>query len=151
MSIAPTTTKDLTTTSTELATTSTAVMRAGQAHSNDLMQELATVVATTASRERLRKRTLLVLLVVGVVVIAAAAVSGKTLAGNLPLGLFGVLCLAPVLPLSIGWGVRNRALLDAAAKDAAVDGIALASAVKLVQQGVGPSTALRASLKAPAR
>lgn len=136
----------LATTTNEAPATSTAVMKAGNKHSSDLLQELAAVVATTASRERLRKRTLLVLLGVGVVVVGGAAVAGSTLPAQLPLALFGVLCLAPVLPLSIGWGVRNRALLNAAAKDAAVDDRALAAAVKLAEKGVGPSTALRSTL-----
>lgn len=127
--------------------TSMAVMHSGQTLSNDLMHELATTVATTAQRERLRKRTSMVLTGVGAVVVGWASVgdfSGQTL----PFMLLAMLCLLPLLPLHLAWGVRNRALLNAAAAAAAVDHSALADAVRAVEKNkLGPSMALQVALQ----
>lgn len=127
--------------------TSTAIMRAGDAISADLLQELAVAVAKTASRERLRKRVTAVLLLMGALAGVIGALGGATTAGGLPLVAFGALCAAPVLPLFLGWGVRNRALLNAVAAEAAVDHRQLAAAVRLVEKKrVGPSLALSTTL-----
>lgn len=132
--------------------TSMAVMRTGHALSRDLQQELATLVATTAQRERLRKRTSVVLALVGGVAIAYVAATGGSGPRSLPMGLFAFLCLAPVLPATLLWGVRNRALLNIAADNAAVDHKALARAVRLVEKNrAGPSTALATVLQARPR
>lgn len=128
--------------------TSAAVMRTGETIGADLLQELALTVATTAARERLRKRVLVVLLAAGVLLAGLGASGGIETARNMPLMLVGILCLAPVLPLSLIWGVRNRALLNAAAANAAVDHKKLAAAVRLVEkERLGPSTALAMVLR----
>lgn len=131
--------------------TSMAVMHNGQTLSNDLMHELATTVATTAQRERLRKRTSMALTSVGAVVVPwvyLTEFSGETL----PFAMFGMLCLLPLLPLHLAWGVRNRALLNAAAAAAAVDHKALAAAVVAVEKKkYGPSMALQVALEKQAR
>jgi hypothetical protein len=50
------------------------------------------------------------------------------------------------------WGVRNRALLNVAADNAAVDHKALARAVRLVEKNrAGPSTALATVLQTRGR
>jgi len=127
--------------------TSMAVMHGGQTLSNDLMHELATTVATTAQRERLRKRTSMVLAGVGAVVVPwvyLTEFSGETI----PFAMLGMLCLLPLLPLHLAWGVRNRALLNAAAAAAAVDHKALAAAVVAVERNkLGPSMALQVALQ----
>lgn len=127
--------------------TSAAIMHAGEAIGADLLQELATAVAKTASRERLRKRVTVALLLVGALAAAIGLLGGYETGRSLPLVAFGALCAAPVLPLFLAWGVRNRALLNAAAADAAVDHRVLAAAVRLVEKNnLGPSLALSASL-----
>ncbi len=135
--------------------TSTAVVRPGDEISADLLQELAAAVAKTASRERLRKRVVGLLLLVGGVTAAAGALAGVGTAGGLPIVVFGALCMVPVLPLLLAWGVRNRALLNAAAAEAAVDHRLLAAAVRMVEKkDLGPSAALSmmlAQAKAGAR
>jgi hypothetical protein len=132
--------------------TSMAVMRTGHTLSRDLQQELAALVATTAQRERLRKRTSMVLALVGGLAVAYVAISGAGTPRSLPMGLFAFLCLAPVLPATLLWGVRNRALLNVAADNAAVDHKALARAVRLVEKNrAGPSTALATVLQTRAR
>lgn len=128
--------------------TSAAVMRTGEDIGADLLQELALTVATTASRERLRKRVLVALVAAGVLLAGVAATGGVETARNMPLMLVGILCMAPVLPLALVWGVRNRALLNAAAANAAVDHSKLAAAVRLVEKKrLGPSTALAMVLR----
>lgn len=130
--------------------TSAAIVRAGETIGRTLLQELATTVATTATRERLRHRVVGLLAVVGGFVVAAMAVISDKEA-MVPIGIYGGCCLAPVLPLLLSWGVRNRALLNAAANDAAVDDRILAAAVRLVlRKKLGPSAALHAALAAKA-
>lgn len=127
--------------------TSTAIMHAGEAIGADLLQELATAVAKTASRERLRKRVTIALLAVGALAVVVGLLGGFETARSLPLVAFGGLCAMPVLPLFLAWGVRNRALLNAAAAEAAVDNRLLAAAVRLVEKkNLGPSLALSATL-----
>ena len=138
--------------SNDLPTTSMAVVRPGHALSADLLQELAATVATTAQRERLRKQVMTVLGVVGGLAFLIGSAGGRVLPANLPTMLFAVLCIAPILPLTLAWGVRNRALLNAAARDAAVDHVALARAVRLVEKRrMGPSSALKAAFSGPHR
>jgi hypothetical protein len=125
-----------------------AVVRAGHALSADLLQELAATVATTAQRERLRKSVITALGVAGGLAAGLGLVGGSTVPANLPAMLFATLCIAPILPLALAWGVRNRALLNAAARDAAVDHSVLARAVRLVErQKLGPSAALQTALR----
>jgi hypothetical protein len=129
-----------------------AVVRPGHTLSADLLQELAATVATTAQRERLRKQVMAVLGVAGGLAFLIGRTGGSTLPANLPTMLFAMLCIAPILPLTLAWGVRNRALLNAAARDAAVDHIALARAVRLVEKRrMGPSSALQAAFSGPNR
>jgi hypothetical protein len=129
-----------------------AVVRPGHALSADLLQDLAATVATTAQRERLRKQVVAVLGVAGGLAVLIGTSGGSTLPANLPTMLFAMLCIAPILPLTLAWGVRNRALLNAAAANAAVDHVALARAVRLVRKGrLGPSSALRQALREGSR
>jgi hypothetical protein len=134
--------------SDDAPTSSMAVIRAGTALSRDVLQELATTVATTTQREKLRKVIIGALAVGGIGAAVIGATGGSTLPMNIPVILFAVLCIAPILPLTLLWGIRNRALLNAAAKDAAVDHAVLAAAVRLMQKKkLGPSTALRLALQ----
>jgi len=127
--------------------TSTAIMRAGDAIGADLLQDLAIAVATTAARERLRKRVTATLVLVGALAGVIGVAGSATSVGVMPLIAFGALCAAPVLPLFLAWGVRNRALLNAVAAEAAVDHRQLVAAVRLVEKkGVGPSQALSTTL-----
>jgi len=146
-----TTTATATTTAATTAdapSTSMAVVRAGHALSADLLQELAATVATTAQRERLRKQVMTVLGVAGGLAAFIGITGGSTLPANLPTMLFAIVCIAPILPLTLAWGVRNRALLNAAADNAAVDHTALARAVRLVEKRThGPSAALQVALQ----
>lgn len=122
--------------------TSAAVVRPGTTISGDLHQELAAVVGTTVARERLRLQVIAGLMGCGAVVTGL----GK-FTNTLSLGAYGGMCLVAVLPLMLVWGVRNRALLNAAAGNAAVDHVALARAVRLVQKRThGPSAALQVTL-----
>jgi hypothetical protein len=126
--------------------TSTGVMRPGDTLPADVMHALSTTVATTAARERLRKRTTLVLGVVGALA-GAGAVQASGALTVAPFALVAAVCLLPVLPLHLAWGVRNRALLNAAARDAAVSPQVLVEAVRAVaKQAQGPSTALQVAL-----
>lgn len=146
---ATSTTAATTTTTTDAPSTSMAVARAGQALSADLLQELAATVATTAQRERLRKQVILALGVAGGLAAGIGITGGTTVPANLPTMLFAICCIAPILPLTLAWGVRNRALLNAAAHNAAVDHMALARAVRLVEKRThGPSSALQMALQA---
>jgi hypothetical protein len=120
----------------ELPSASVQVMRAGTAMSPQVMQFLASEIATAASRERDRKITVTTL--GGVACVAAGAWSG-----SFPV-LAGVAGIA--LCVLLAWGVRNRALLDRSAHDAAIAPAVLVRAVSLARSGVGPSTALREAL-----
>ena len=127
--------------------TSAAIVRAGDTLGHDLRQELATIVGTTVARERLRRRVAAALggaSVVGGGALCVGPVVGGIL--TVPLVVYGLLCSLPILPMLLLWGVRNRALLDIAAKDAGVDGRLLVDACEMVRkQKIGPSTALRAA------
>jgi hypothetical protein len=120
----------------EVLSTSVQVMGAGTTMSPEVMQFLASEVATAASRERDRRITVTTL--GGVACVAAEAWSG-----SVPV-LAGVAGTA--LCVLLTWGVRNRALLDRCAHDAAIAPAVLVQAVRLVRSGVGPSTALREAL-----
>ncbi len=123
--------------------TSVAVARVGDALGHTLHQELAAVVGVTAARERLRRS-----LIVALTVCGSALLGLGRYAETISIGVYGALCILPVLPLMLAWGVRNRALLNAAAANAAVDHVALARAVRLVRKGrLGPSSALRLALR----
>lgn len=132
--------------------TSMAVTRPGQTLSADLLQELAATIATTVWRERLRTRVVIALGIIGslaAVISVGTGVPGPTV---FPAFLFAAACIAPILPLMLVWGVRNRALLNAAAANAAVDHVALARAVRLVQKRThGPSAALHVTLRGARR
>lgn len=128
--------------------TSVQVMRAGSALSPDVAQFLASEVATAASRERDRRIT------VGVVGgFVSLCVLGVVLSvGELLPSLFAAAAtFACALMVGLSWGVRNRALLDRAAHDAAISPTVLVAAVQLVRRGAGPSAALRDAIEADAR
>ena len=134
--------------SADAPSTSMAVARAGHALSADLLQELAATVATTAQRERLRKQVMTVLGGAGGLAAVIGITGDTTVPANLPTMVFAIACIAPILPLALAWGVRNRALLNAAADDAAVDNVTLARAVRLVEKRtLGPSAALQVALQ----
>jgi len=122
------------------------VMRAGTMLSADVVQHLASEIATTASRERERR----LLTVIGAPLLGVVGTIGGVFVGadTAITGLTGFLASSTVLFLSVAWGARNRALLDRAASDSAVSSSVLLSAVQRVRRGAGPSTALRAALDA---
>ena len=131
-------------TSIEHVGSSAQVMRAGTVLSRDLMQLLAAEVATTAERERNRR----LLTVVGVAGIAAISVVFSYITGSpnvIGIGIGATEAL--IMFASLIWGVRNRAMIDRVAVDAAVSRRALARAVQPVRKGSGPSTALRLALE----
>lgn len=129
-------------------TTSVQVMRAGTALSPDVAQFLASEVATAASRERDRRIT------IGVVggVVSLGVLGLVLFVGEFLPALFAASAVfATALLVGLAWGVRNRALLDRSAHDAAMPPSVLVAAVQQVRRGAGPSTALRDAIEADAR
>jgi hypothetical protein len=132
------------TTTTEMPSASVQVMRTGTALSPDVAQFLASEIATAASRERERRTTISVL---GGAVFVGVGVTLVFFDERAPGFLAAALALSFVLFVGLAWGVRNRALLDRSAHDAAIAPRVLVHAVRLVRGGAGPSTALREALE----
>jgi len=128
--------------SADVVSSATAVMRVGHRLSDDLRRELEVVIGRTARRERSRRRTTNAFLVMGVTAGLMAGGMGWTIALLVGCGLVGLTLL-----VSLWWGLRNRALLDAAAADAGVERDVLTRAVFLCSTDVGPSASLRESLR----
>ena len=116
------------TTTTEMPAASVQVMRAGHALSPDVLQFLASEIATAASRERDRRVT-----VIAVSGLLGLGVLRELVFGNEELALYAAAAVcAGALIVRLAWGVRNRALLDRSAHDAAIAPRVLGHAVRLV-------------------